>query len=433
MKYISFKILFLTFIISITACDGKKGKEEVEKAKAVPVIIKKTTDISKVNFYFENSGSMNGYLEGGDFLETMTRIIGNINKEKLNPYFVNTSEFETNNILDRIENRNIVTEGIGNSDHQFIFENAITNAKNNELSIVVTDGIYSVDGQSPNIVSVRIENAFKNALEQNEIETVVLKLSSNFNGTYYSESCEPGHRAIIINQKRPYYILLFGNAEIINNAMKKIVVIKDLPSFKEQARFFITKNKDINYTILTKGEEKHANKLEPSDKRSKKEIKSIKAKRFKLKGFKSTPKDDKYLQFGIAIDYSKYSLPDTYLTDINNYKVDDETGYNIVDIINISNLKKKTKTFKALDKLKTKYTHIIVVKASNELYGNLEIDLENNLPAWIKNSGMDNDCEIIENTTQTFAFDKLIKGISKAYESVNNNDEYIELKLKIKA
>ncbi|MCF6297999.1 MAG: hypothetical protein L3J08_08460 [Flavobacteriaceae bacterium] len=433
MKYLHIKILFLTFIISITACDNKKEKEEVEKLKDVDQVTKsESSDISKINFYFENSASMNGYLTGDDFLETLNRIIGNMNEEILNSYFVNTSEYAADNILDRIEKRNIKTMGIENSDHQFIFENAIKNATDNELSIVITDGIYSVDGKSPNIVSIKIENAFKKALQQNEIETVILKLSSNFNGTYYSESCEPGHKAIKINQERPYYVLLFGNSEIINKAMNEIVVIKDLPGFKEQARFFITKNKSINYTILTQGEEKHANKLEAENKYSKDNIKSIKGERFALGGFKSTPKEDKYLRFGIAIDYSKYSLPDSYLTDVNNYEVDDKTGYKVVKVTNISNLKSNTKTYDVLENLKTKYTHIIIVKATNGLFGDLEIDLKKNLPSWIRNSGMDNDCEIIDNTTQTFAFDQLINGISKAYEKVNDNDKYIELKLKIK-
>ena len=59
--------------------------------------------------------------------------------------------------------------------------------------------------------------------------------------------------------------------------------------------------------------------------------------------------------------------------------------------------------------------------------------MENNLPGWINDAGIGNDCDINGNTKQTFAFDQLIKGISKAYESVSDKDEYLELKLKIKA
>ena len=114
-----------------------------------------------------------------------------------------------------------------------------------------------------------------------------------------------------------------------------------------------------------------------------------------------------------------------------NYKVDNLTGYNVIEITRISDLNQSTQTYRALNRLKNKYTHIIKVKGIQNLYGNLIISLENNLPTWIQDTGIENDCEIIGNTEQTFAFDQLINGISNAYQRVNKDDKYLKINLNI--
>ena len=439
MKYFNSLVPLLVLLASfiITSCsenstNGKylKDSKSVTETSVVEVKQAAFTGINKVNFYFENSASMNGYLKGKNFKQTMHLILGNnINNDNLESYFVNTDEHRVDNILRKIDSKQIKVGNITNSDHQFIFTNAINNAINNNLSIVVTDGIYSVTDGDLDIVEIDIKNAFRNALKENEIETVILKLSSNFNGIYYSESCEQGHKAIKINQNRPYYVLLFGNSDVINKALVEIVEIDEFPGFKEKARFFITKNKNIKYTVLTQSKINHG-KVEPANKYEEGELKNIKVKKFSKGIFFSTPQSLNYLQFAIAIDYSNFSIPNSYLMDINNYKIEDDTGYEVVDVRNVSDMKKLER-----DRIKKlgNYSHIIVVKATKELFGKLEIDLENNLPSWIRNTGIENDCEIINNETKTFAFDQLIKGISKAYKKVNDDDEYLEIKLSIKS
>ncbi|MCH4552213.1 hypothetical protein [Aestuariibaculum lutulentum] len=388
----------------------------------------------KVNFYFENSASMNGYLDGKNFKQVLHRIYGNLSTDNVNSYFVNTKEYFQDDILKKIDNKDIKVGDIGNSDHQFIFSNAIDNAKNNNLSIVITDGIYSVKGGDIDIVSIDIENTFKTALSKNEIETAVLKLSSNFNGIYYSETCEPGKKAIKINQNRPYYILMFGNSKIIDKALEEIAIIKELPGFEQQARFFLTENLKANYTILTKGEEKHGIfKATTRGTDLFHEIEDV--EKFEKPGFNSTPKNENYFSFGLAIDYSKINLPNSYKQNQENYLVNDQLGYSIVSISNINDLDKSSKTYEELqrinDKNQTNFTHVIQLKADRNLYGNFQMQLLNKLPKWIKETGIENDCNINSDDKHTFAFDQLMIGISKAYQKVNNNKEYLDINLKI--
>jgi hypothetical protein len=428
--------VFLCLLIS-SSCQKDRGPkitaEKEELLKKSNNKVEKKIAINEINFYFENSASMNGYLNGDNFRQGMGRILRKIEGDNLRTYFVNTKEYKVENILDKIRGgvNQIKTTGIGNSDHKFIFKNAIKNSVNNNLSIVVTDGIYSMKDGHLADVEIDIQDAFENALKVNEIETVVLKMASNFKGNYYSETCKPGFKSIKINQTRPYYIFLFGNNQVISKALKEIVVLNDLSGQEEQARFMIAKELSINYTVLTQGEEKQGDFKQIKRTSVVKEIGD--AEKLSKRG---VPLKDSYLQFGVAVDFSKRAIPESYLVNTSNYSVLDNTGYSIEEIKKVSDLDKTTKSYEWIDaqnkKGKFKYTHIIIVKAKEKLYGDLTLSLNINFPEWIGETGTNNDCDIKNDTTTTFAFDRLMSGISKAYKKVGNKKEFFKINIKIK-
>jgi hypothetical protein len=426
---ISSVVFLFGIVLLYTSCGiGPEGGLDVETPKKQKAQAVKSEEIfpelAEINFYFENSGSMNGYLDGRNFKQTMHRII-NESIPGFNPFFVNTKEYKTSDLLSKIDSKKITTASIGGSDHQFIFTNAIKKANGNNLSIVVTDGIYSTPNGDIDIVEIDIENSFKTALQDNAIETVVLKMSSNYKGTYYTESnCEN----VQIDQERPYYILLFGNKKTIDNALKEIVVIDDLPGFKEQARFFITDNLKVNYTILTRGEEKKGS-FRKATKGGKGLVKDIED----VDRYDKT--DEPYIQFAIGIDYSGISIPDSYLLKKNNYKIGGATEFVIEDIKAVEALSSGSTTSSEITRVDAinniKLSHLMTVKAKFNFTGDLLINLENNIPSWIPNAGSKNDCDIKDNKDQTFAFDKLMTGISKAYSTVSKSDDYLRFKLTI--
>jgi hypothetical protein len=431
--YKTFMFICLCLLISIS-CQTDKPPNRTTQIESPTKDIVKPIEISKINFYFENSGSMDGYLNGDNFRQSIGKILRKIEDENLHSYFVNTKEYKVNKILDKIRGgaSQIKTKGTGNSDHKFIFTNAIKNSSNNNLSIVITDGIYSMKDGNIADVEVDIQDAFEDALKINEIETVVLKMTSNFKGTYYSETCKPGHKAITINQIRPYYIFLFGNKDVINKALKEIVVLNDLSGQEEQARFMIAKDLYINYTVLTQGEEKQGSFKQTNKSWVVKEIGD--AEKFSEKG---VPLKDSYLQFGIAVDYSKRAIPKSYLENKSNYSREGNTGYSIEEIKKVDDLDKTSKSYKRINaqnkKGKFKYTHIIVVKAKEKIYGDLSLTLNINFPDWIGDTGTTNDCDIKNDSTTTFVFDRLMTGISKAYKKVGKKDDFFKLNIKIKA
>jgi len=425
-KIIYKSVLALFVLFSIFSCKSDRDiQKDMKTTDDIEIAFTPTTQsdsIEKLNFYFENSGSMNGYLDGKNFKQTMHRIIDE-DKVGFEPFFVNMSEYKTSNLLSKIDNKNIKTENIGGSDHKFIFENAIKNSSGNNLSIVVTDGIYSTPSGDTDIVEIEIEKSFFKALSENKIETVVLKMASNYSGPYYTGSkCG----TVNIDQERPYYILLFGNKKIIDKALKEIVVIDELPGFKKQARFFITDNLKVNYTILTRGEEKKGSFK-----------KATRGGNGLVKDIEDVERDDRaaepYIQFAIGIDYSGISIPNSYLIEKNNYKIGGTTEFDIEDIKTVKTLSQTSRTLLEIQRVNKinniKLSHLITVKAKFNFTGDLVINLENNIPSWIPNTGSENDCDITGNTNQTFAFDKLMTGISKAYSTVNNSDDYLILEL----
>jgi hypothetical protein len=419
-------LLMLLALIAITLflfnCKKVESQPSPEKEKAVIKAV--DVIINKVNFYFENSASMNGYLDGKDFKQTMHKIIDDTNPNFI-PFFVNTKQYDASNILSKIDHKKIKTPGTSGSDHQFIFANAIKNAVNNNLSIVVTDGIYSTLTGDIDIVEIEIEKAFTNALKSNAIETVVLKMSSDYKGTYYTESSGCTNSDILIDQKRPYYILLFGTKGVIDKALKDIVKVEDLGGYINQARFFLTKAMKVDYSVLLNGDEKKGSFKPTTSAPPIKSITEIEKYIPHGKGIK-----DAYLQFAIAVDFSSLSIPKEYLLNPDNYSIDKNTNYKIIDIKTADPISTVTK--QDVDRRLKNATHIIIVKGQSKLFGNLKINLNINTPSWINETGIEDDCNIKKQTNTTIAFDKLMKGISGAYEKTNNKKEYLNLIIKIK-
>jgi hypothetical protein len=414
-------------LIFSTNCRSDIPPETKTVISGIEKPVFKPSEIDTVNFYFENSLSMNGYLKGENFRNSMAEIIYSLDNESANSYFVNTKAYQTTEILEKIRTFKIEVGDTGNSDHKFIFTNAIKNAAGNNLSIVVTDGIYSMSsgGLTLGDVEKDIEKAFENALKQNELETVVLKMASSFTGRYYSESC-PIKGGIKIDHERPYYILLFGNKEVIDKALEEIVVDNRLDGFKEQARFFITNQIKVDYSILLNGKDKKGS-FKPSDRKNK-IIKSIDLEeRYEPR---NSDISKAYLQFAVGVNFTNLSIPKDYLLDTENYTISDNTDYevleikdlNSIDALSLNDLKSRDKDF----------SHLIIMKGKSKLYGNMNLQLDIKMPNWIEATGSNNDCEIINDKTTTFSFHRLMFGITKAYEKINKKKEYFNLTIKIK-
>jgi len=438
-------ILRLSFIFIFISCANDKrdrGNDEIEglrddNSTIIPSIIdNKAKELSTINFYLENSGSMFPYTNGStDFNLAVVRLLRNIellNLDTINLYAVNTEIYPLNQDLDGFIttfNRNGVPK-IGNihdSDLNKIFENVLGNHSDNAISILITDAIYSVKGTKEQILHnlntevLKTRNEFVNTLRNKNLGTLCLKLTSGYKGPYYPAV----GGSITIDQDRPYYIWIFGNNHILKDFYTETKVF-GLPGYTDS--FFSLKNEDakIDYSIIEYGkygigEYRKENKEYPI---------------YTISRSKPSTRPDTRGQFGfaVAIDLSNVPLPDQNLLDKNNFKISSDE-YFIYDIKKIdSNTEERTQ--KSITDIENKvganYTHILLLKTEAKHIQSFEIELHNKVPEWVELTGSDDDTNIRGDTFSTFGFNRLSKGITDAYYEINRSTKILSITLNVK-
>lgn len=427
-------LLFIAIFSFTTSCKDPDYSGEVKELELYPL----KTDISynRINFYLENSGSMNPYTEGTtDFNLSLIKLLRDI--ELLQPdtiqiFAANTKIHPLNQDISAFSS-SLTKQGIpsvGNihdSDLNLIFENILDNHNKESISILVTDAIYSVKGSKDQLLQnlqtevYKTRNNFVGILNKEDLATLCLKLSSNYDGYYYPAS-DP---KIKINQMRPYYLWIFGESKVLKKFMEETNVLS-LPGFEEY--FYRIKNQknQISYSILQTGPGKTGNFRNEKKYPVHTIIKAERSNRPNSKG---------EFGFAVAVDLSNLPLPEKHLMDIKNYSLTTE-DYEILEIIKVDNLTAEDREIVKADQNKingvVNFTHILKLKSESKFLQTFDIKLNNELPKWISETGVDEDSEIEGNTTQTFGFDKLATGITEAYKMANKNKEIFSITLNVK-
>lgn len=379
------------------------------------------TTIKKLRFFFENSGSMNGYItEHHDFKTAISRLLSSANYDNFDAYLINTAlykfPFSPEKITSALTISGIKKGDIHTSDLNFILKTALDSTSSRDVGMLVTDGIYSVEG-NPNDILGKLNaesnftaKHFENRLKRDKnLQTVLIKLNSQFKGQYYPVQ----GKGIAIDQKRPYYIWLFGSAGSIASIQKELN-FSDLPGHQNHLVFNTNANKKVDYYIvpgfMNKGSFKQ-NKV--ATKRHYHVTDVVKDSR------------SKDFQFVVGVDLKSLPVTKDYLLNKSNYEVLDNADYTIKEIIAVKDL-----TPNQVTKLANKnVTHIVVLHTTKNAFGNLKIALKKQLPAWVKQTHTLNDADIKGDETKTLGFNHLVSAIDRAYDKVSNTNYYITLPL----
>jgi len=380
--------------------------------------------IGRVTFFLENSGSMFGYVDGTsgitEFVDVVSELAEKpdfVNDKTLRDfYFINGIDLQItplgNNPQVLIRKLNRVGYNCGsvsNSNLNSMFQKAMSVAGGENVSVLISDGIYDVGAKSAPFAALAIEgretrSRFIERLKKSNLQTILIKLKSKFKGDYCFAS-RPGSSPI--NQQRPYYIWLFGESILLNKYFSDSYITEKLKGYENYARFLIINENAIPFQIVSSFNRKGTFKL---DRQIKNKIIDVKPDR-KGQGF----------QFAVAVDFSSLPFSDSYLTSISNY--DCNLNYKPVKIERIeANQKFEITTFK-------NPTHIITVSTDKNPYGNLEIVLKNEIPNWIKETDIDNETHI--DSYHTFGFKFLTNAISEAYAYKNNGKNIASFKIEI--
>lgn len=441
-------IKYILLVFMLIACkrdnankDNSIVDQHSEKGKTVQAKTQKAQpQEAKVKIYFENTLSMDGYINGNtDFKNVLRELLVAVdNEDELN---FDTEFFLVNNkliqedfggesikITEKLNPKSTSNKGNkGSSDFEEVIDEVLQNHSEDDITIITADFIYSPKGEpdTPSALSklkTYTENAFLKATSKFEgLETRIYQFESSFNGTYY----DIDNKSISGINNRPYYYFVIASSSLMSFFDENVgEELKKNATFQNEV--FFTKAKyteGINFHVLTS---------------------TAKNGRFrfmsgKLKIF-NYPENDS-LKFTVLMDFDNLPLSNSYLMNPNNYLLNNSN----FRVKNIGLKKNKKINFKGETPIKItevdyssiknqNYTHAIQFEVQGKENSVLGFSLNKRIPIWVENINSKNDRNILLDSLEqkkTFGFLNLVEGISDAYLKKSDENHFFEIKIPI--
>lgn len=392
--------------MSFDVNDETGGGDGGSVPSGVPAPASKT-NLSLVKFYVENSGSIFGYVKGAteyvDALSDMTQHPDFVHKGiPVDISFVNGKEpIKITPIGSSFGNRlNVSGMTCGQtkySDLNVMFDTVLANAKNNVITVLVSDGIYDIGNNDLNALTIKgraTRTAFLKRLNDStsNLQTLLVKMSSDFDGKYFYAT---KNGSVQIHQQRPYYIWIIGDSELLNQYFSDSYLVK-LKGYQNHARYVKVGNNKLPFAI------DYPDCLG--------DCKPDYTDDHSLATHRAYHND---LEVALIVDYDGLHYPDTYLLDPANYACN--FGFQIKTIAKAS----PTQTSSAGVSIYKRPFFVLLKTNQPNPRGKLTLKLMNTLPSWIASSNAINENAIDSNTT--YGFSTLTQGIREAYEYVSDS------------
>lgn len=378
------------------------GTNAVLKNKATKANLKNY----HVNFYMENSASMDGYVNGNtEFKDVLGKMIvsSHHNCKGTDFYFVNNQVYKADqSAIDFIQMLNpakIKVGNVGSTDVNQIFRNILKENKKNMISVLFSDCIYSVTDVNSQLDNAKnaTTDAFLTALSKdNLMATIILQFVSSFDGFYYDRNDRP----FVCKSPRPFYVVITGNRDALKT-LYAVFKVNNLPGLKNKC--FLSSE---SWTL----DENNACAI-ISDYTNARRIKTM--KNYLDLDEISLDRSSTSLQFAIGVDYSNIFVDDTYILDKNNYQVEPE-DYKVVSVSKASS--------SAIGDFSTQPSkpYAVTLSVPNGSFAPMiTLSLKKGIPAWVQKANVADDSGFVPSSTQSFAIQKVIEGISAAY-----NEDY---------
>lgn len=392
----------------------------------------------RVNFYLERSGSMIAYdapQGDGSFKAAIVQMLNNLPGGDNRIFVVNSTVSAYPQGAGKfLEDSNIfeATKGIGDpgyTDFGKIFDTILNKTGDNELSILVTDMIYStrsMSGINPQKVFAEAQGmtnaVFKDAVKKKSM--LIVKMRGSYNGAYYPY--DSPSRGVAYNGYRPYYIILVGS----NKNIARLTVDNNYASFSQ---FFEMRGYENEYLFETSNIYRpyYSLLLNNPDLRGRFQPERGQDTQITRIENVETDHDSGDIRLALAVDLSKMLIDRNYLTDVRNYQVASDDVVRIKEIRPVSG--------RDITPAEKKYigraTHIFILEMKDCKHNqNVSIRLLNRLPGWVAASSSDDDTRIGSGTfaTTTFGLKYLLQGIYNSYhKNAAGEPYYFELELKL--
>ena len=424
-----YSMLIISTLIILLGCKNRNERLNATKSSdesEVQSLTLKTDSINpnrkvgKTIFYIENSESMFGYV--GGFTEYVD-VISELSEkpefaEEKTPrefFFINGGEpvqitpigNNPGTLKTKLNKTGFRCGDISKSNLNSMLQIALNNAIKDTITILISDAIYDIGQPEAPFNALATEgketrSKFIERLGNGDLQTIIIKLHSHFDGDYFFTS---QRRIIRLNQTRPYYIWIFGESQLLNKYFPE-EYIKSLNGYADMARFL--KLSDISIPYQATPQEKLG------------EFRLDRINKNKLTNVK-TDRNGQGFQFTFATDFSKLPFSDSYLQSTENYSCSD--NFKVLNISKVNKIIYEIQSFTP--------SHFITVFTDRSPFCDLQITLKNAVPNWINETNINSETDIQHDTTHTYGFEFLINAISEAYDYINKETDIVNFNFEL--
>lgn len=420
--------ILLIFGIGIaSSVKGDKHKPEGEKNSGLLSRCSNGTDTGKLidphtiqaHIYVDNSGSMDGFVSSNsefkDVIESLMVMLNNkCSTPKASLISDNIVDVDSTGISSDITRfarsltpKSIKVGGTGSTDINDMFQKVLERTKGNTVSVLITDGVYSIAGTDSKRLLTSAKNLTKNAFMQairrdsDNLSVLILQCQSDYNGTYYNMYDQP----MKYQGRRPYYIIMAGSTEcmkcldsVIDLSVKGIKGLMNsyrLSSKNAAAKLTLISAEDLAYNV---------DRLVPD--RGTWDIDEIRL---------GDPKQSFGLVLGI--DKDDYYLDDGYLSAPSNYQISPQD----VTIKKVSPISESSSAYSDVTEFNRPYFIQLNCKDDPSF---VKVSLLYKVPEWGYQCSTEDDSHGVPPETTTFGISYLLEGINEAfrdYISINAN------------
>jgi len=439
------KRLFLFSLVALclfAACrNGSRTKQPKEgKSTLIHTVASssKSVKAQTINVYIENSGSMDGYVNGktefkGAIRDLLVMLKYHYDEKNTKIFFINSDVHSTTTCSDLANfaqyiNTLWVVGSRGHSKLNNIFKQVLERTDNQTISILFSDYIYSIAGSNTigllNDEKSLTKDAFlsKSKKDKMPLATTIVKMKSKFNGRYFPYTGDQNNYSIYM--ERPYYICVIGNQEILKDFNQKIELkTGKIEGFENKYVLSSDDLKGIYYSVLNSSFNNGRFTIDRDN-----------SKRDYTHGIKDvrTLRGSDTLTFAIAVDFSNVQVENDYICNPKNYTVTTE-NFKIAKVFPLN--QKEINQSDWITIKDHKPTYVILLKSTVQKLNDTELSfvLKKQMPQWVANSSTEDDTDRSKLAGKTFGLKYWIEGISEAYETIYPDyKNYFECSVTIK-
>lgn len=407
------KLLFCLFVV-VCAINVVNAQGRGRSSKKSPSAAKEKTapSIKTVNIFVENSGSMFGYIFGGnEFDKTLNSLLTQLSicpqmPPTINMYYINSKVYQQNCSVDDFikgvakHNSKNWPGNLGCTDMSALIDTVMGRTDNQTISFFISDCIFSlgknqdaskyIEGQKG-----AITRSVSSVIKQRDMAILVYRYLSRFNGTFYNH--QDDKIKLSGNSNRPFFVWAFGTKSNLAVFYKNIPPAKIDNKLAGYCSFFTHRNSNVKCSVNSSPEMAYRR----VDNKTIDKAKLVNGK----------------LKLTISVDLSSCALlGDEYLTNPKNYIVSN-SNYKIVSV------KRKSGVGS---------THVFTVETTSKVTSSkIAVSLKTQLPEWVSQYNLDpsESNKIFKNLDKTYGIKSILDAVSLSYNNATSVAAKFELKI----